>query len=388
MKAHSAAPEKENLGITAVALNFVSISGSEPEWVQILPGGAVIEGRNGAVFMNRNPAAFVEFLNGKTLRIPLDENHATFLKAPLGDPAPAFGWIDTYRLNEDGTTWGLLNLNNLGTEAVANKHYGYLSPIVEFNMVTGDLYDITSVALVNDPNFIMKSINSRINQHKTEETHMKKFLTMLGLAASATEDAIAIRLNSAISAEKLLGGIIAGLGLVPDTAEDAVMTSLNSATTSAGILSQVRKSLGLEDSADGTAIETALNSRIKGELIEGAAISLVDFVPRADYETLAGQVKELQKTGQAQEGRKIEDLLDAACNSRKISPASKDFHRGNMQKPGGIESFESYVAGAPELLPEQLDVATNARGADGLSKEDRDFCDSHGLDHAGYAAQL
>lgn len=77
------------------ALNGIGIPSTEgnlPEWVELVPSGQVV-GRDGRAWINSDPQAIIAAFADSGADLPVDIEHATELKAPLGDPAPAAGWV-------------------------------------------------------------------------------------------------------------------------------------------------------------------------------------------------------------------------------------------------------------------------------------------------------
>ena len=68
--------------------------GLVPQWIQLLPAGEVIEGRDGRTWKNPVPQNVFHASNASDQAIPVDVEHSTELKAPQGDEAPAQGWIE------------------------------------------------------------------------------------------------------------------------------------------------------------------------------------------------------------------------------------------------------------------------------------------------------
>jgi len=63
-----------------------------PGWLLLVPAGR-FEGRDGRFWVNDRPDAIVAAFEAAGQPLPIDWEHATEIKAPAGDPAPAAGWI-------------------------------------------------------------------------------------------------------------------------------------------------------------------------------------------------------------------------------------------------------------------------------------------------------
>ena len=78
-------------------------------WLPMIPAG-LFSGVDGRTWTNSNPDAVVAAFNKKR---PFDVEHSTHIKAPQGEPAPAYGWIMRLE-NREGEIWGLVDWNSEG----------------------------------------------------------------------------------------------------------------------------------------------------------------------------------------------------------------------------------------------------------------------------------
>ena len=91
-------------GHAAIGLNFelpVDDQGL-PTRIILLPGGSEIVGRDGRRWRNSNPGNIIEFLQSQGRDLVMDFEHATEIKAPEGDPAPAAAWLHEFAVDADG----------------------------------------------------------------------------------------------------------------------------------------------------------------------------------------------------------------------------------------------------------------------------------------------
>jgi phage I-like protein len=161
----------------ALALNF---EGDKPlpEWVELLPAGSRLEGLDGREWTLDNPEALVAAFNRRGLTLPIDLEHAQFIKAPKGEPAPAYAWIEELQIR-CGKTMGRVSWNQNGASAVRTRKYRYLSPAFSHD-AQGRVTELLGAGLVNRPNFQMAALNH-------EAPPMKELLKKLGLPETATE---------------------------------------------------------------------------------------------------------------------------------------------------------------------------------------------------------
>ncbi|ATA26591.1 peptidase [Brenneria goodwinii] len=152
-----------------------------PEWLPVIPAGQ-FTGRDGRSWVNSNPANVIDasFVYPK---LPIDKEHATELKGPKGDDAPAVGWIDTLRLRDDGSIDARIEWNNDGEALIRGKNYLYYSPAFYFT-ADGQVTSLSSVGLTNKPNLDLPALNSE----NTDMTIPVQLVTVLGLSATASVD--------------------------------------------------------------------------------------------------------------------------------------------------------------------------------------------------------
>jgi phage I-like protein len=166
----------------AVALNF---EGAAPEWIELIPKGPALTGHDGRKFTLSDPAKVVAAYDARGLKLPIDINHAQFLKAPKGEEAPAAGWIEGLEVR-DGAVYGRVEWTTAGASALARKKYRYISPALQHSSA-GEVLALHGAGLVNSPNFTMPALNAAI-----QESQMKNVLAKLGLPETASEnDAVA-----------------------------------------------------------------------------------------------------------------------------------------------------------------------------------------------------
>jgi len=277
--------------ILPLALNFELLGSALPERVDLLPAGNKITGRDGRSWHNPNPQAVVDWLKQRGCDLVLDFEHASEMKAPAGDPAPAAAWLHDYRVEPDGRlTAALQSWTPAGEAAVLHREYRYISPAVTYDPATMTIVGIVSAGLTNKPNLALKALN-----HEQQEVPamLKKILAKLGLSEDATEE-----------------------------------TALNAIGTMQ------------------TDLQTALNS------VQTPPVD--KFVPRADYDLALNRAATAEgKIAQGEKERlegAIETAINQALNDGKIAPASKDYYTAMCRTEGGLDQFKTFVAAAPKIV--------------------------------------
>ena len=314
-----------------MALNFeMPQDGSAPEWIELLPAGAVIVGRDGRAFANDQPDMILQAFAVEGKDLPIDWEHASELKAPNGDQAPAAGWIKQMEIRENGSIWGRVEWTAKGAASVSSKEYRYLSPVFIYDKASSRILRITSCGLTNQPNLFLNALNRE--PHKEE------------LSMNAQQFA----------------ALLAALGLAATTTADQ---ALNHITQMKGDL------------------VTALNS--------ANSPSLDKFVPRSDYDKALNRATtaeaELKKVQDAQLDTAINSEIDAALKAGKITPTTKDYHVAQCRQEGGLERFKAFVAVAPVTA---ADTDLDKRKVDGqgtaLNAEEQAACKALGISEEEY----
>jgi len=273
-----------------IALNIEpSADGTVPEWIQLLPAGPV-KGRDGRVWINDCPDAVIKAFAAEGKDIPIDWEHASELKAPQGDPAPAAGWLKAMELR-GGETWGQVQWTARAVEHIRNREYRYISPVFIYEKESRRIVRITSAGLTNQPNLYLTAFNNE-NPTGKEKNQMElaQLLAALGLPATAT---FAEALNR-------IGTVKQDCAIALNRAENPPLDK---------------------------------------------------FVPRADYDKIVEKATNAEKALTAKITADLETTInteiEAARKDGKITPATVDYHKAQCRTEGGLERFRQYVKDAP-----------------------------------------
>lgn len=258
--------------------------GKLPEWVELLPAGAEVHGRDGRRFLNPDPAAILLAFERRGVKIPIDWEHASELKAPKGEEAPAAGWIEQFELRS-GAIWGRVDWTQRGAESVRSREYRYLSPVLGVD-VANRVKQILSAALTNQPNLQLSALNSDQETKKMDP----EILEILGLSATAT---------------------------------------------TADVLAAI-KQLGADAQAARNRAETPSLDKYVPRADYDAALNRATT---AEKELAVERTAKLEST--------IEAEIAAALKAGKITPPTVDYHRAQCRQQGGLERFRAFVQAAP-----------------------------------------
>jgi phage I-like protein len=172
----------------SLALNA---EGAVPSQLVLLRPGTN-RGRDGRAFLNDQPDGIVADFTAGNIDVPIDIEHATELRGPKGEPAPAQGWIKKLTaLN--GELIADVEWTEHGAALVAGKAYRYISPAFLHRKDNGRITRLLSVGLTNKPNLDLPSLNNQ-----TLETDMDRaaIAAALGIAATATDADVITAINS------------------------------------------------------------------------------------------------------------------------------------------------------------------------------------------------
>lgn len=211
--------------MAAQALPALAVGSAVPEWVHLLPAGAIRTHDGRGPYRVEDAEAVIAASMADERGLPIDENHSTDLAAPQGREAPARGWIAELQARVDGL-WGRVEWTATGAALLADRAYRGLSPVILHDKA-GRVLRILGASLVNRPNLRgLAALHAEDNMDDLE-----RIAVALGLAADATADEAVARaeeLAGSTALQSALTDIGAALG-VEGEADQAVIVALASA---------------------------------------------------------------------------------------------------------------------------------------------------------------
>ena len=262
--------------------------GGAPDWVELLPAGPAVNGRDGRSWRMEDAATVAAASLDGSKDLPIDWEHATEHKAPQGEPAPAAGWITRLEAR-NGALWGRVEWTERGSASVTSREYRYLSPVFQYEKESNRILRLLSAGLTNSPNLRITALNQ---QGEGEDMDIQKILKALGLGTDATEEQAVTAINT-LQQER-------------DTARNRAESP------------SLEKFVPRGDYD--AAVERATNAEAK----------------------LAEQEKQTLD-------KEVEGEIAKALEAGKITPATADYHRAQCHAEGGLERFQQYVAAAPAI---------------------------------------
>jgi phage I-like protein len=306
--------------ITGLGMALAAESGA-PAWVQLLPKGPEITGRDTRNWKISNPQSVI---TASLARGPLhiDYEHASEHRAPKGLEAPAAGWITALEARENGV-WAQVEWTPRAAQMIAEREYRFISPTFIYDGKTHEIVEIISAGLTNQPNLDMTALNRR--------------------SENQTENRTGALMN--------LKALCQALGLQDEASPDAIIAAVNA----------------LIKRADNPPLE-----KFVPRADYDAAVKRT-----AEAETALNQMKIAAREAE------ITELVERAIKDGKITPASKDFYLASCRFDGGLEAFKTFLQSAP-VLSVKIDTGLNERhdpGAanGGLSDQEKAVCRNLGL---------
>ncbi len=344
----------------AQALPPITGDSDVPEWIHLLPGGSTIETGDARGPYNVDSAdEIIAASFAQDDRLPVDENHATDLAAPRGEPAPAHGWITAMEARSDGI-WGRVEWTDSGRDLVASRAYRGISPVILHDKQKA-VHSILRASLVNKPN--LRGMTTLHQQQDTTMDWMKFLADILGLPETATEEEI----KSALTAK---------MGETETMEADKDLTAMQSQ------LSQIGVALGLADSADGAAILEAATQAAQSDAAAPAEIVAL----QSEIATLTTTVNTLQEGGARSAA---ETFVDAEIKRGRagLKPVRDRYIAMHIKDPAEckalIEALPVLGATPTTILPPNTSGGTISLNAEQVS-----VARQLGISEADYIKQL
>lgn len=378
---HSAAPGP----VALCAALDIPVAGSAsdaaaPEWVHLLPAGEIRTGDGRGPYRVADAVALMAASLDQGDRLPIDENHATDLAAPRGEPAPARGWIVELQSRDDGV-WGRVEWTARGRRLVAAREYRGISPVIHHTK-SGEVTAILRASLVNRPNLrgltALHSLSSPPGHpalHTSWETQnmtlLEKLLAALGLPAATTE-------TDAIAAVTALHQQQAASSTALQAARDEV-------------LGPIAQKLGLQAGADAAAVLAGVEQLAAGAGQDGAVAAL-----QAELAGVTTQLNTLLETGRRE---KAEAFVDGAIRAGRVGvrPMRDRYVTMHMADPAGTAEIVNalpVLGGGGQVVPatppaREGEIALNAEQlavARMLGQDPKAYAETLGAERAGEAA--
>ncbi len=289
------------------ATDLPATSDGAPDWVHLIPTvqGEVQTYDGRGPYLMADIEAVIQASMANPRGMPIDENHATDVAAPVGLPSPARGWIVELQARADGL-WGRVEWTADGAKLVSDKAYRGLSPVLAVSKADKKTVGaVLRASLVNKPN--LRGLTAL--QQEANMDLLKKLAEMLGLPPEASEDEVL----SAIKAMK----------------DYQTVEAMNSA------LAEIGTAFGLEGTAAPGEIVTAAKGYSKD-----AFVAL-----QSELATVTGQLTTLQQEGAK---KAATTFIDTAIAEGRVGvkPLRTHYIERHMQDAASVEKE---IAAMPKI---------------------------------------
>lgn len=289
-------------------------------------------------------------------QLVIDYEHQTLNSETNGQPAPAAGWIDQAKLEwrDDGLWATNVTWTAAAKAAIEADEYRYLSPVMLYNLKTGDVLDIQMAALTNYAAIdglhdlaARAAARFSFNQPQPEDSTVDRdeLIKLLGLKADASDEAIQVALKAATGAQAQLAALRGELAIGEDDEPKAAIAALKAKATS-------------------------------------AAPDMTQFVPKAVHDETRTQLAALKANSETSE---VERLIKEGMDDGRIAgKATADWLRTQ-----GLVALKAHLDDAPSLAALK-GIQTKGKPPEGddkdgeLSEAELAVCKNMGIDPKAY----
>lgn len=334
---------------TNLATCAVELPAEPPEWIHLMPLGAV-KARDGRRFTNADVEAVVRNSIERSQTLVIDYEHQTDLAEKNGQPAPAAGWINELAVRKDGI-WGRVEWTEKAAAHIRAREYRFISPtFTHSKKAPHNVGVILRAALTNNPALELTALATNKDGDPEMDEFLKALAKLLGLGENATSEEI----------------------LAAFTGKIDTLATLTALTTT------VRTALDVDKDADEKAIASAIDA-LKQSVATASAGNAPDpakFVPVDQVKALTEQIAALSATVTED---KATATVEQAMQDGKLPPALKDW--GHEYAKRDLKGFTAYCAANPVLVKPGSDVPKilpDTKEGE-LSAEDKAMCSQLGV---------
>ena len=343
-----------------------------PAWVVLMRAGEVVA-RDGRRWRLTDPEAVVAATRAQagTTDLVVDYEHQTQHSAGNGQPAPAAGWIRELRAR-GGAIEARVEWTARAAAMLRAREYRYISPVFAYAK-GGGVLRMHGAGLTNSPALDLPALARRKDGGHMSEA-IKKLLKKLNLAADADDAAVAAaqaRLAAGAAATSGLRRVAEALGKAADTAPEAVVSA---ACATADALRLLASALGQAADAPPEALVTAARARPE-------APKPGEFVPRAEFDAVASQLRTLQAERSAE---RATAAVDAAVAAGKVVPAARAWALGYARQD--LAGFAKYVEAQPVLVAAGAQPPAGGNPGAALTGDELAVCRSLGITESAFLA--
>ncbi len=138
----------------------VNVTENEQGWIHIFPLGEfpARDGRPGTLYVpaktwiltEESAQEVIHCWEERQTPLVVDYEHQTYETHENGQPAPAAGWVKELIFHENGL-FAVVEWTSRAKEYIRSGEYRYISPTFLFDVNTGVILELCSIALTNNP---------------------------------------------------------------------------------------------------------------------------------------------------------------------------------------------------------------------------------------------
>lgn len=331
-------PKMRAMHRIALNVDLGAEPGVAPLELELIPAGPEVVGRDGRrwLFDDSAASAVMDAFSSRGIDLPVDFEHATQLRAPNGEAAPAAGWITGLSIR-DGALWGAVTWTADAAAQIAQRAYRYISPVFDYSPSTNRIARMVSAGLTNLPNLRLQALNQEQPMNRSAAL-VAAIAASFSLAATATDDELATAIN----------------------------------TMKKGLDDETLRATNAERNA--------------------ATPSLERFVPRADHDAALARASNaenaLRDRNKADHKASVDAAIDGALKAGKITPASVEYYTATCSDAEGLERFKAFVSGAPVVAPDgEPEKKKPGATSTALNQEERAVCQATGISPEDFIKQ-
>lgn len=289
-------------------------AGELPDWIQLLPGKGRVDTRDGrGPYYNSHPETLLKAFAAFKMPLPGDYEHQSMSAGEKSGPVGASGWIDKMEIRGDGELWGNVKWTAQAADLISKREYRFISPVFDYNEKTGDIVQLVSFALTNNPNLFLRAAASQ--QGATMPSFIDKIKGEIG---AETDDMSAYK--------KLKASMAAFASENPGCDEEEGGEEAPRAASP----------------APNPAPQDEMTAAATANSAHGNVVDMSKFVSMSMYNALAEKVA-------AAEQQKLDDILEAACIDGRIVGDGNRRAYASMAK-ADPEGFKKTIAGLPKVF--------------------------------------
>ena len=341
---------------------LVSLKTAPPEGlpagfnVHVLPEGRfqARDGRPGNIrgskarhFVLDKPAALamVEKIKTRQSAMVVDYEHQSEYSRNNGAPAPAAGWVKDAMYLEGSGIWLSVEWTEKAKAMIAADEYRYISPVMLFNLNSGQITELINLALTNNP-------------------ALDGLQAVLASFQPAYAGFYYLPSYSGLMTEKEGFNIVNG---------DKPQTN-NEGKAMEELLKQLRAALGLGEDADQAGILAAIKAlQQKGEGLSFDASKFAPVEALAALQNANGSLQQELAALRAQvSGSQLAAQVDAALADGRLLPPMKEWAlKLGQENPEALSAYLKAAVPVAALTGKQTDGQPSKQGKAALSSEDR-----------------